>query len=92
MALRPQRRKKTSASQSGSQGRSKSFPLSSDETSASERYAVTTIRLTPDQYEWLRRTALDRALAKGGKADASAVVRELVDAARKKKPHDRTSV
>ncbi len=45
------------------------------------RYVVTTVRLSAAQYEWVRRTALDRALEHGGKADASAILRELVEAA-----------
>ena len=49
---------------------------------AGQRYTVTTVRLTPDQAAWLRRTALERAIEAGvGKPDASEVLRALVDAA-----------
>ena len=39
-----------------------------------------TVVLTPAQYAALREEALKRALKKGGAADASAIIRELVDA------------
>jgi hypothetical protein len=42
-------------------------------------FVVTTVRLGRAQWNALRKAALERALAKGGKADASAVLRELVD-------------
>lgn len=42
------------------------------------RYVVTTVRLEPEQWAWLREVALRRSLKQGGKADASAVLRELV--------------
>ena len=44
-------------------------------------FVVTTIRLEQRQWRWLREEALRRALDGGGKADASVVVRELVDRA-----------
>ncbi len=44
-------------------------------------YRVTTIRFGADQWAWLRRLALERALESGAKADASEIVRELVAAA-----------
>jgi hypothetical protein len=44
-------------------------------------YKVTTIRFTDQQWAWLRRQALERALESGAKADASEIVRELVAAA-----------
>lgn len=44
-------------------------------------YTVTTIRFAKDQWAWLRRQALERALESGAKADASEIVRELVAAA-----------
>jgi len=40
-------------------------------------FTVTTIRLEADQWRWLREEALRRTET-GGKADASAVVRDLV--------------
>jgi hypothetical protein len=46
-------------------------------------YKVTTIRVSPDQWRWLRKKALDRAMESGAKADASEIVRELVAAAMK---------
>ena len=47
-------------------------------------FKVTTIRFTDPQWAWLRRQALERALKSGTKADASAIVRELVAAAMQK--------
>jgi hypothetical protein len=47
---------------------------------ASARWAVTTVRLRADQWSALRRAALERAEAQGGKADASAVLRDVLDA------------
>jgi hypothetical protein len=44
-------------------------------------FVVTTIRLEQRQWRWLREEALRRAFDGGGKADASVVVRELVDRA-----------
>jgi hypothetical protein len=44
-------------------------------------YLVTTIRLEQRQWRWLREEALRRALQEGGKADASVIVRELIDRA-----------
>ncbi len=84
MAQKAPRRKKVGRSRSAKENRSKPNPRASDASASSGQYAVTTVRLTADQYEWLRRTALERALAEGGKADASAVIRELVEAARKR--------
>jgi hypothetical protein len=43
-------------------------------------FIVTTVRLRRDQWNALRQAAQERALAEGGKADASAVLRELIDA------------
>lgn len=47
-------------------------------------HKVTTLRLTPDQWRWLRKKALGRALESGAKADASEIVRELVAEAMKR--------
>ncbi len=44
-----------------------------------ERYKVVTVRLTPVQYAALREEATRRAVRIGGPADASAIIRELVD-------------
>jgi hypothetical protein len=44
-------------------------------------FKVTTIRFTDQQWAWLRRQALERALESGAKADASEVVREIMAAA-----------
>lgn len=44
-------------------------------------FKVTTIRFSPEQWVWLRDGAHARALESGAKADASEIVRELVDAA-----------
>ena len=44
-------------------------------------FKVTTIRFADDQWAWLRRQALERAIESGAKADASEIVRELVAAA-----------
>ena len=52
-------------------------------------YKVTTIRFHPDHWRWLRTQALSRALKSGAKADASEIVRELVDAAMKTTVVDR---
>jgi hypothetical protein len=41
-------------------------------------YKVTTIRMTPKQWIWLRQEAHKRALASGTMADASEIVRELI--------------
>jgi hypothetical protein len=49
-------------------------------------YMVTTFRVTPDQWRWLRKKALGRALESGAKADASEIVRELLVEAMK---HDK---
>jgi hypothetical protein len=38
-----------------------------------------TVLLTPEQHSWLRRRALDRVDAEGGRADASALIRELLE-------------
>lgn len=51
------------------------------------KFAVTTFRLKPDQWEALRLAALEQAKVKGGKADASEVLRGILDhwmASRKK--------
>ena len=47
-------------------------------------HKVTTVRFTPEQWTWLRDAAHARAVESGGKADASEIVRALVDAAMKK--------
>lgn len=47
-------------------------------------HKVTTVRLSAEQWTWLRDGAHARALASGSKADASEILRELVDAAMKK--------
>ena len=52
-------------------------------------WAVTTIRLTREQWRWLREQATARALAHDTRADASEILRELIDramAAREKTP------
>jgi len=48
-------------------------------------YKVTTLRLAPNQWKWLRQMAHARALESGAKADASEIVRELVAEAMKRK-------
>ena len=48
-----------------------------------ETWAVTSLRLRADQWRWLKTQALARALESGTKADASAIVRELLDKAMK---------
>jgi hypothetical protein len=40
---------------------------------------VITVRVTPEQYAALREEALRRAVQEGGAADASAIIRELLD-------------
>jgi len=50
-----------------------------------QTFEVTTVRLRTDQWEWLKRRAFDRALHGKTKPDASAVMRELVDRAMKRK-------
>lgn len=47
-------------------------------------HRVTTVRLSAEQWAWLRDGAHARAMESGGKADASELIRELVDAAMKK--------
>lgn len=47
-------------------------------------HKVTTVRLSAEQWTWLREGAYARALESGSKADASEILRELVDAAMKK--------
>jgi hypothetical protein len=42
-------------------------------------WLITTIRLTTVEWNALRQAALARAMASGGKPDASAILRELVD-------------
>lgn len=50
--------------------------------SAAARFMVTTIRVTPEQWEWLRDRAHERAKQRhGGRADASEIVRELLEEA-----------
>ncbi len=45
-----------------------------------ESFAVTTFRITKTQWTWLRQQALERASDHGfGKADASEVLRELLE-------------
>jgi hypothetical protein len=44
-------------------------------------FKVTTIRLMPDEWVWLRQQALAHAMESGTVADASAIVRGLVRAA-----------
>ena len=45
-----------------------------------QAFAVTTFRITRAQWAWLRQQALERATARGfGKADASEILRELLD-------------
>jgi hypothetical protein len=44
------------------------------------RFVVTTVRIEAEQWGALRQAALERATAQGGKADASAVLREVLDA------------
>lgn len=38
-----------------------------------------TVLLTPDHHSWLRRRALDLVGAEGGRPDASALIRELLE-------------
>jgi hypothetical protein len=49
-------------------------------------YKVTTVRLLPDQWQWLRLQALKHAMATNGTADASAILRDLVAGAMRKDP------
>jgi hypothetical protein len=42
-------------------------------------FAVTTVRFRADQWRTLRELALKRAVAVGGKPDASQILREIVD-------------
>jgi len=42
-------------------------------------FAVTTVRLRADQWKTLRELALKRAVAMGGKPDASQILREIID-------------
>jgi hypothetical protein len=59
--------------------------LPGDAEEKGETWIVTTIRVTRPEWRWLRRLALDRALKRGGgRADASEVIRELVDQAMRK--------
>lgn len=44
-------------------------------------WAVTSLRLAPEEWEWLRRQAFERSLQTGTRPDASGIVRELVRAA-----------
>jgi hypothetical protein len=44
---------------------------------------VTTVRLTKEQYDWLRRQAFRAALIQGGRPDASAIIQKLIDKARR---------
>lgn len=47
---------------------------------AAPRWVVTTIRITPAHWKALRVAALERSMARGGgKADASEVLREVLD-------------
>ena len=50
-----------------------------------EELAVTTVRLRPDQWQWLKKAAFERALQGRSKPDASAIMRELVDGAMTRK-------
>ena len=52
-------------------------------------FKVTTIRLKPAQWMWLRQQAHERALGSGTMADASEIVRELITDAMLKKPDRR---
>lgn len=55
-------------------------PTPATAKATAERHIATNVRLRADQWEALRREALDRALARrGGKADASEVLREVID-------------
>ena len=45
------------------------------------RLTVTTFRITRAQWEWLRRQAFERSTEIGGKADASALLREILEVA-----------
>lgn len=49
-----------------------------------DAFVVTTVRLTPAQYRWIRALAFRAALKKGGRPDASEIIRQLVDAAMNK--------
>lgn len=42
---------------------------------------VTTVRLYTANWQWLREQAFKRALADGGRPDASAIVNELIEQA-----------
>jgi hypothetical protein len=51
-----------------------------------ERVIVTNVRLRVSEWTWLHREAMERKLAKpGSRADASAVVRELVQEAMRRR-------
>ncbi len=57
-----------------------SLEVTMAESRAREPFAVTTFRITSDQWRWLRQMALERASDRGfGKPDASEVLRELLD-------------
>lgn len=49
-------------------------------------YKITTIRMKPAQWIWLREEAHQRALTSGTMADASEIVRELITEAMDKSP------
>jgi len=50
-----------------------------EEAPSARDFAVTTVRLTRAQHSALRKAALELAETQGGKADASAVLRLLLD-------------
>ena len=55
-------------------------PTPATSKATAERHIATNVRIRADQWEALRREALERALARrGGKADASEVLREIID-------------
>ena len=49
------------------------------EEEAPVKFAVTTFRVKPEQWEALRMAAIEQAKVKGGKADASEVLRGILD-------------
>lgn len=44
-------------------------------------WTVTSVRLAPEEWEWLRRQAFEESMESGTRPDASAIIRRLVAAA-----------
>ncbi len=54
-------------------------PAARPSSSKEAEYAVTTVRLTRDQWATLRRAAMERSLERGGKPDSSEILRDVLD-------------